>query len=225
MPYSIVTSSICALTSVFHFEDAKRDFPFNVKVATRPEAKRDMRFFGPGIYSIYDTIDKAMIYIGIYTPTDSVIDKRYRKHLQTLTLRGTEVTFKSSAPKSAFLAKIANDRLVLDLNRCCSFDERLVKDRCVSHINKVNYAAANWNEFGNWKPGNSSMPGTETRFVFQFDKIVGGKVDKKMLQNIESRLIACFNPLTNSSHSAALKPEYDSQDKLTEIVQALVSQQ
>lgn len=223
MAYSIATSSITNLTSVFLFEDVKRDFPFNIKVATRPEAKRDMQFFGPGIYSIYDTIDNAMIYIGIYTPADSVIDKRFRKHLQTLTLRGTEVTFKSRATKSAFLAKITNDRLALDLNRCASFDERLVKDRCVSHINKVNYAGSNWDEFGEWKPGRNPMGGTETRFSFQFDKIIGGKVDKKMLQNIESRLFACFNPLTNSSHSAALKPEYDCQSKLTEIVKALVS--
>lgn len=185
MAYSIATSSICDLGSVFHFEDVKRDFPFNIKIVTKPEAKRDIRFFGPGIYSIYDTIDKAMIYIGIYTPSDSVIDKRYRKHLQTLTLRGTEVTFKSSSPKSVFLSKIRNDRLILDLNRCSSFEERLIKDRCVSHFNKVNYAAVNWDEFGNWNPDKSFMLGIEDRFLFQFDQIIGGSVDKKILQNIE----------------------------------------
>ncbi|MBE1426624.1 hypothetical protein H4684_003290 [Desulfomicrobium macestii] len=224
MEYSITTSSITNLTSVFHFEDLKRDFPFNIKVATKPEAKRDIRFFGPGIYSIFDVIDNRMIYIGIYTPTDSVIDKRFRKHIQTLTLRGKEVTFKSSLPKSVFLSKIGSEGLVQDLNRCRSFDELLVKDRCVSHINKVRYAAANWDEFRNWTPGKNSTRGTETRFSFQFDKIIGEKVDKKMLKNIESRLISCFNPLTNSSHSAAYKPEYESQSKLTDIVKTIVSQ-
>ena len=225
MEYSVATSSITNLTSVFHFEDLKRDFPFNIKVATKPESKRDIRFFGPGIYSIFDTIDNKMIYIGIYTPSDSVVDKRFRKHLQTLTLRGTEVTFKSSFPKSVFLSKIRNDRLVQDLNRCGSFDELLVKDRCVSHINKVRYAAANWDEFRNWIPSKNSTRVIETRFSFQFDKIIGENVDKKMLKNIESQLISYFNPLTNSSHSAGYKPQYESQSKLTDIVKTIVSQQ
>lgn len=219
MAYSVATSSIDCLDSVFRFEDVKRDFPFNIKVMTRPEAKTDIRYFGPGIYSIYDTVDKVMVYIGIYTPSDSVVDKRYRKHLQTLTLRGTEVTFKSSASKNAFLAKIGNESLVLDLNRCSSFDERLVKDRCVSHINKVHYAAANWTEFRNWNPWTNATAITRNRFSFQFDKIIGGDIDKRMLQNIESRLISCFNPLTNSSYSAKRKAEYDSQNKITDIIE------
>ncbi len=223
MAYSIATSSICDLGSVFHFEDVRRDFPFNIKIITKPEAKRDIRFFGPGIYSIYDIIDKAMIYIGIYTPSDSVIEKRYRKHLQTLTLRGTEVTFKSSSPKSAFLSKIINERLVLDLNRCISFEERLVKDRCVSHINKVNYAAVNWDEFRNWNPGKSFISGIENRFIFQFDQITGGSVDKKFLQNIEKKIILCFNPLTNSSHQVALHTVYNSQAQLSEIIESIIS--
>lgn len=224
MPYSIVTSSICALPSVFDFEDVKHDFPFNIKIATKQEAKRDMRFFGPGIYSIYDTVDKAMIYIGIYTPADSVIDKRYRKHIQTLTLRGTEVTFKSKYPKNNFLSKIKSDPLILDLNTCASFEERLVKDRCVSHINKVNYAAANWNKFRKWNPWNNFNSEINNRFAFQFDKIIGNNVNKKMLQNIESTLISEFNPTTNSTYCSENTSKHDTQEKITKVIERIISE-
>ena len=222
MTNAIATSSVYSLASIFTFEEVKNDFPFNIKIITKPEAKKDFRFFGPGIYSIFDRIDNLMIYIGIYTPADSVIDKRYRKHLQTLTLRGTEVTFKSSVPKNAFLAKVNNESLVQDLNRCSSFNERLVKDRCVSHINKVNYAASNWNQFATWNPEKEQSSVMDKRFVFQFEKIICKNVDKKFLQNIEVKLIAHFNPLTNSSYNSNHKQQYKSQIQISDIISALI---
>ena len=63
----------------------------------------------------------------------------------------------------------------------------------------------------------------ELPFSIQVLKIISENVDKKMLQNIESRLISCFNPLTNNSNSVALTPEFDSQGELTEIVRVIVS--
>lgn len=65
----------------------------------------------------------------------------------------------------------------------------------------------------------------DCRLAVQLEKIIGENVDKNMLQNIKSRLISCFNPLTNNSHSVAFTPEFDSQGKLTEIVRIIVSQQ
>ena len=223
MGHSVFTASVSNISSIFNFEDLKRDFPFNIKVLTKQSAKIDVNFFGPGIYSIFDNTDNIMIYIGIYTPSGSVIDKRYRKHLQTLTLRGSEVTFKSSLQRNHFLSKIKNERLVQDLIGCDSFDERLVKDRCVSHINKVNYAASNWREFGIWAPSHKSTSAFESRFCFQFDKINGGNVNKSMLQNIEKRLISCFNPLTNSSYNPTIKPKYVSQIQLSEFIKDAIA--
>lgn len=220
--YSILTSSISNIHEVFIFESINRDFPFNIKIITKQNVKNDMRFCGPGIYSIHDKIDNLMVYIGIYTPSDSVIDKRFRKHLQTLTLRGTEVTFKSNAQKRYFLSKINNDSLVQDLLKCDSFDERLVKDRCVSHINKVNYAASNWDEFRSWVPGQNSSLGLESRFAFQFDKILGKNVDKAMLQNIEKKLISQFNPLTNCTYNSKITPKYTFQKQISEFITNII---
>ncbi|NLV96956.1 MAG: hypothetical protein GX043_06435 [Desulfovibrionales bacterium] len=219
---SIKTSRVEDLHTIFDFEDIKKDFPFNIKVKTKNRAKKDIKFFGPGIYSIYDKFSSTMIYIGIFTPKRSVIHERYRKHIQTLTLRGNEVTFNKKISKDEFLNNILNKQLRLDLNRCPAFHEKLIQDRCVAHINKVNYAGLYWHDFSQWNPVHNCQSKTHERFSFQFDQFLSENMDKKSLQKVESNLISGFNPLTNSKHDPRIKAKYNSQDDLSARIKSIV---
>ena len=84
----------------------------------------------------YLTYKNEIIYIGVSTGRDEVIESRIKKQLETITLRSHRVSFSEEASQTF---QQINNFKGININR---------KDNgCESSSNKVTFADENWDEF------------------------------------------------------------------------------
>lgn len=211
----MIKNEISGLHKIFKFECLKEEgYPFNIKFKPNVDFKKNKDFHGCGIYFI--RYDEDIIYIGTYAPNSSVYE-RWVKHIQSFTLRGSEVNFmkingnhdnqQQNDKKVNFLNIVnkLNEELAADLGNSSLLMQKLRGGSCVVGKNRIEFAADNWNEFKKWTP-DPTEDGVSEKFKFVFFKLQDelGHLEtverKKHLEYIEAKLIKKFNPRCNGEY-------------------------
>lgn len=228
-----IITSLLKPSECFDIQVLKVDYPFNIVFSTKSDYLREDRFFGPGLYSIFDKKINCIIYIGLWSIPRSVVKERFEKHIQVLTLRGTKVMFNknnnidldefinncdSRISKSGVPYRISNQKLINALRESKSMTKgkcRLHAGGIVATAGKPRYAAENWDEFGKWGSDVQAMCDMDDRFVLQFDKINDyfypslsqDEIKSQLKTTFEERLIHELNPLTNREYDFTRPPK------------------
>ena len=211
----MIKSEIRGLHNIFNLQLLGDEYyPFNINFTPNADFKKNKDFHGCGIY--YIKYNGTPIYIGTYAPNTSVY-ARWVKHIQSFTLRGSEVNFKKinkndskqqqKDKKDTFLniVKNLNEELADALNNSSSLMQKLKGGSCVVSKHRIEYAAENWGKFKKWTP-NGKKDGVSEKFNFVFFKLQDelGVLDtlnrKKHLEYIEAKLIKKFNPRCNGEY-------------------------
>lgn len=189
------------------------EYPFNVRFSNKRGVGNNSDFYGPGIYSIFDKINNQVVYIGLWRPNDkSVVNERFRKHIQTLTIRGNNVRFDKNLnfTLQSFCQSNNAQNLYDALSKCSSIGKRLHSGGIVSSTPKVKYASKNWYEFSSWSNAEEVIDALDNRFTFQYNKIdhffdeeLEAKVLRAQIRRyFELPLIQHCNPIANAEYKS-----------------------
>lgn len=208
----MIVTHILKPTDCFNITLLKNEYPFNIQFSNKRGKGQKECFYGPGIYSIFDKINNQVVYIGLWRPNDkNVISERFRKHIQTLTLRGNSVKFnkKSNVLLEDFCKKNNANNLIDLLSKCSSINKRLHSGGIVASSPKIRYASQNWKAFSNWSTTEETIQSLDDRFVLQFTKInnyFDKDLEAKILRSqirkrFELPLINHCNPIANAEYN------------------------
>jgi hypothetical protein len=135
------------ILNLFDIKSNNKKYPLNFDFTVRD--KKNKNFSSNGIYFITEKKVNKIVYIGIMLSKDLksknyVHADRFNKHLETLTLRGSNVGIK--AKKDSWFNKCnkINPELYFFKNNIPNKDTGTTSD-----LNRVSYANLNWKKFSN----------------------------------------------------------------------------
>ena len=177
--------TFCA-EELFRIIDVSQNFPLNLKFELK-DFKTSFDFSDPIIYSIL--FDRKIIYIG-YSFEDKQKDirkSRWTKQLETILFRGYRVGLnKKTFEKFDILFKnILEQRNHSDI--------KIKKKDVMTSVNRINFAAKNWNEIKAISSNNDSLL---KRISFQIE-VSSKSIPKQDLQDRVKELIKQINPCCN----------------------------
>ena len=177
--------TFCA-EELFRIIDVSQNFPLNLKFELK-DLKTSFNFSDPIIYSIL--FDKKPIYIG-YSFEDKQKDirkSRWTKQLETILFRGYRVGLnKKTFEKFDVLFKNK-------LEQRNYSDIKIKKKDVMTSVNRINFAAKNWNEIKAISSNNETLL---KRIYFQIEDSNGLSI-KKDFQDRVKELIEQRKPFCN----------------------------
>ncbi len=177
--------TFCA-EELFRIFDVSQNFPLNLKFELK-DFKTSFNFSDPIIYSIL--FDGNPIYIG-YSFEDKQKDirkSRWTKQLETILFRGYRVGLnKKTFEKFDVLFKNK-------LEQRNYSDIKIKKKDVMTSVNRINFAAKNWNEIKAISSNNDSLL---KRISFQIE-VSSKSIPKQDLQDRVKELIKQINPCCN----------------------------
>ena len=176
--------------------------PFNLDFRYRKHEARDVLMCGPGVYQIF--FFGKLIYIGKFDTLDkgNVADERWRKHLETITMRGYRLGFESPDTVTELICLMTNTALRKSLeSEKKKLTTRLKGTGVVCTRNRIAFANKNWVKFAKLK---SKLPeGMFTVNYVRFTAIRSERVAEKRAKRLESALIAEYKPPCNREYKLA----------------------
>jgi hypothetical protein len=173
-------------TDIFKIVAVSNTFPLNLKFELK-DLKTSFDFSDPIIYSIL--FDEKPIYIG-YSFEDKQKDirkSRWTKQLETILFRGYRVGLnKKTFEKFDVLFKNK-------LEQRYHSDIKVKKKDVMTSVNRINFAAKNWNEIKGLSSKNETLL---NRIHFQIQDSTGLSI-KKDLQERVKELIVLHKPRCN----------------------------
>lgn len=135
------------ILNLFDIKSNNKKYPLNFDFIVRD--KKNKNFSSNGIYFITEKKVNKIVYIGIMLSKDLksknyVHADRFNKHLETLTLRGSNVGIK--AKKDSWFNKC------IKINPELNFFKNNIPNKdtgTTSDLNRVSYANLNWKKFSN----------------------------------------------------------------------------
>jgi hypothetical protein len=177
--------TFCA-EELFRIIEVSQNFPLNLKFELK-DFNTSFNFSDPIIYSIL--LDKKPIYIG-YSFEDKQKDirkSRWTKQLETILFRGYRVCLnKKTFEKFDVLFKNK-------LEQRYHSDIKVKKKDVMTSVNRIKFAAKNWNEIKGLSPKNETLL---NRIHFQIQDSTGLSI-KKDIQDRVKELIKQINPCCN----------------------------
>lgn len=177
--------TFCA-EELFRIFEVSQNFPLNLKFELK-DFKTSFDFSDPIIYSIL--FDGKIIYIG-YSFEDKQKDirkSRWTKQLETILFRGYRVGLnKKTFEKFDVLFKNK-------LEQRNYSDIKIKKKDVMTSVNRINFAAKNWNEIKAISSNNDSLL---KRISFQIE-VSSKSIPKQDLQDRVKELIKQINPCCN----------------------------
>ena len=177
--------TFCA-EELFRIIDVSQNFPLNLKFELK-DLKTSFNFSDPIIYSIL--FDKKPIYIG-YSFEDKQKDirkSRWTKQLETILFRGYRVGLnKKTFEKFDILFKnILEQRNHSDI--------KIKKKDVMTSVNRINFAAKNWNEIKGLCAKNETLL---NQIHFQIQDLTGLSIKKDFQERVKE-LIEQHKPCCN----------------------------
>jgi hypothetical protein len=177
--------TFCA-EELFRIIEVSQNFPLNLKFELK-DFKTSFDFSDPIIYSIL--FDRKIIYIG-YSFEDKQKDirkSRWTKQLETILFRGYRVGLnKKTFEKFDVLFKNK-------LEQRNHSDIKIKKIDVMTSVNRINFAAKNWNEIKAISSKNDSLL---KRISFQIE-VSSKSIQKQDLQERVKELIVLHKPRCN----------------------------
>jgi hypothetical protein len=171
---------------LFRIIEVSQNFPLNLKFELK-DFKTSFDFSDPIIYSIL--FDRKIIYIG-YSFEDKQKDirkSRWTKQLETILFRGYRVGLnKKTFEKFDVLFKNK-------LEQRNYSDIKIKKKDVMTSVNRINFAAKNWNEIKAISSKNDSLL---KRISFQIE-VSSKSIQKQDLQERVKELIVLHKPRCN----------------------------
>jgi hypothetical protein len=179
-------------TELFKLELKDEGIPFNIKFVPIEISMTHFDYRGPGIYML--EFNERIIYIGKFEPVNknNILKIRWRHHLATITMRGHKVGFGKNSLLNNKLKHIdSGDLQSLLANEI--HNKRQKDTGCVTSINRMRFANANWSYFETFSNHSLSM------FQFHYFRICE-MVTKSVVSQFEKELIYSSNPKCNKEY-------------------------
>ena len=174
--------------------------PFNLDFRYRKSKTPDDEMHGPGVYQIF--FFGTLIYIGKFDTLNNgnVAKERWRKHLETITMRGYHLGFTSPDTVTALICLMTNNALRKSLEvEKRKLATRLKDTGTVSSRNRIAFANRNWAKFSKLK---SKLPaGMFTVDYYRFTRIRTDRKAQEIANQLEGTLIAKYKPQCNREYS------------------------
>ena len=181
-----------------HF--AKRPYshmePFDLDFPLKKRSDLDTLMRGPGVYQIF--FKDKLVYIGKFDTLNAgnVADERWRKHLETITLRGNRLGFKSPKAVDELIDLMDNEKLRKALTaEKTRLKERLRDTGVVSSRNRMAFANKNWSTFS--KLSDTSLKQLFTVDYYRFTHIKTVPKATDSANKLERALIKQYRPECN----------------------------
>lgn len=181
-------------------EPASAGHPFNIRFNDRSHEagipKRELS--GPGIYTV--SFDREVIYLGKYQPYErgNILNDRWIRHIETLTLRGNRVGFNGTSNPSAklnqLLQEVRSADLAAGLRQACPL--RFKDTGVVTTPSKIRFADQRWDRFSKSTP-QEIFDGFEFSLM-HLEGLTSTEEAKAVVTGIENSLLQRFNPPCNS---------------------------
>ena len=177
--------TFCA-EELFRIFEVSQNFPLNLKFELK-DFKTSFNFSVPIIYSLL--FDGNPIYIG-YSFKDKQKDirkSRWTKQLETILFRGYRVGLNLTSFKEF------EKSLKHKIEKNCNSNITTKKKDVMTSVNRINFAAKNWNEIKAISSNNDSLL---KRISFQIE-VSSKSIPKQDLQDRVKELIKQINPCCN----------------------------
>jgi|GEM_PF-2600062 len=181
-------------------EPTSAGHPFNIRFSDRSaEAgipKRELS--GPGLYTV--SFGGEVIYLGKYQPYErgNILNDRWIRHIETLTLRGNRVGFNGTSNPSAklnqLLQEVRSAELAAGLRQACPL--RFKDTGVVTTPSKIRFADQRWERFSKSTP-RDIFEGFEFSLM-HLEGLSSSEEAKDVVTGIENSLLQRFNPSCNS---------------------------
>ena len=171
---------------LFRIIEVSQNFPLNLKFELK-DFKTSFNFSVPIIYSLL--FDGNPIYIG-YSFKDKQKDirkSRWTKQLETILFRGYRVGLNLTSFKEF------EKSLKHKIEKNCNSNITTKKKDVMTSVNRINFAAKNWNEIKAISSNNDSLL---KRISFQIE-VSSKSIPKQDLQDRVKELIKQINPCCN----------------------------
>jgi len=195
------------ILKLFDIKSNNKKYPLNFDFIVRD--KKNKNLSSNGIYFITEKIVNKIVYIGIMLSKDLksknyVHTNRFNKHLETLTLRGSNVGIKAKINSWFSKCNKINHQLYSLKNNIPNKDTGTTSD-----LNRVSYANLNWDKFSNNNNLNEIISNHFNLYYFKisyFDEIMTNvfnnqksiKFNKKnflnIIQTIEDNISKKYKP-------------------------------
>lgn len=185
------------ILKLFDIKSNNKKYPLNFDFIVKD--KKNKNFSSNGIYFITEKKMNKIVYIGIMLSRDIrsknyVHAERFNKHLETLTLRGSNVGIKAKINNWFSKCNKINPKLYYFKNNIPNKDTGTTSD-----LNRVSYANLNWEKFSNNKNLHAIISNHFNLHYFKvsyFDEIMTkvfnnkkpAKLNKKNFLNIIQRI-------------------------------------
>lgn len=180
-------------------DPTKMGHPFNIRFSDRSQKagipKRELS--GPGIYTV--SFNCEVIYLGKYQPYQrgNILNDRWIRHIEALTLRGSRVGFNGTSNALAKLNRLLRDvrsgELAAGLRDACP--ERFRDTGVVTTPSKLRFADQHWERFSKSTP-QEIFDGFEFSLM-HLEGVSSSEEAKALVTNVENRLLERFSPLCN----------------------------
>ena len=174
--------------------------PFDLDFRLKSSKRHSELMHGPGVYQIF--FKGTLVYVGKFDTLNdgNVAEERWRKHLETITLRGNRVGFKSPKSAQKLIALMCDKKLISALTvEKTKLKERLRDTGVVSSRNRICFANKNWSEFS--KLSKRSLGELFTVEYYRFTNINKKSRAERYAKVLEGQLIALYRPECNSQCS------------------------
>jgi hypothetical protein len=170
--------------------------PFDLDFRLKSSKRHSELMHGPGVYQIF--FEKILVYVGKFDTLNdgNVAEERWRKHLETITLRGNRVGFTSPKSVQKLIDLMCDKKLISALTvEKKNLKKRLRDTGVVSSQNRICFANKNWSKFS--KLSKRSLGELFAVEYYRFININKKSEAERYAKMLEERLIDLYRPECN----------------------------
>ena len=170
--------------------------PFDLDFRLRSSKRHSESMHGPGVYQIF--FEDKLIYVGKFDTLNdgNVAEERWRKHLETITLRGNRVGFTSPKTVSELIDLMGNKKLQGALMaEKTKLKKRLRDTGVISSRRRIAFANTYWGKFSNLT--GKSLGQLFTVEYYRFTDTTTKSKAESSARMLEEQLIDLYQPECN----------------------------
>ena len=190
-------------------KDKKLPYPLKLSFSRNEDISKETKcdLTGPGIYLIL--FGDEVIYLGKYQPVrGDILGVRWLRHMQTLTIRGSQVGFRSKK-LNYLLRQVTNQNLCTALKRLHKNHrkEHFIDTGVVTSQNRIGFANENWDTFR--QQNDNAILGNFSIVLLRLTNLSSEKEKNRniIVSAIERSTLKCVRPRCNGRGMGMLSPE------------------